>query len=134
MAALEPEVLEVRTRITLLLSAPTTLPQHFLVNDIVTGLIAACGGVTVSSVLPAVFTGSWIDEHGLQHDDDNLLILADAQVSLGEPSLIAALRRRLKRRCEENFDQKLVWVTAHEIHRITRNDNEPPVLEHKERS
>jgi len=51
---------EPRTRITLFLPAPVTLPQHFLVDEVLTALIEVCGGVTASQQFPAVFSGWWL--------------------------------------------------------------------------
>ena len=88
--------LELRSRITLLLPAPMTLPQHFLVEGILTSLIDVCGGITVSSDLPPAFRGSWIKRDG-----------------------------RLKLRSQQAFNQDLVWVTVHEVQRITAYDPAP---------
>jgi len=53
---------EPRTRITLFLPAPVTLPQHFLVDEVLTALIEVCGGVTASQQFPAVFSGWWCQQ------------------------------------------------------------------------
>ena len=113
--------LELRSRITLLLPAPTTLPQHFLVEGILTGLAEVCGGVTVSSDVPPVFTGSWIRNDGRKVDDTNLLVLADAPMAPDDPDLLAYLKR-LKLCSQHAFNQDLVWVTVHEVHRIIAYD------------
>ena len=42
--------IERRSRITLLLPAPTDLPEFLLLDDVLTELIQLCGGITVSSV------------------------------------------------------------------------------------
>ena len=77
---------EARTRITLFVPAPGTLPQFYLVDKLLTDLLDACDGVTVSSDLPAVFTGLWFNEQTQQTERDaNLLIMADAPV----PSILS---------------------------------------------
>ena len=116
--------LELRSRITLLLPAPMTLPQHFLVEGILTSLIDVCGGITVSSDLPPAFRGSWIKRDGRKVDDTNLLVLVDAPVSPDEPGLLSYLER-LKLRSQQAFNQDLVWVTVHEVQRITAYDPAP---------
>lgn len=112
---------ELRSRITLFLPAPTTLPQHFLIEGILTGLMEVCGGVTVSSDVPPVFTGSWIRDDGRKVDDTNLLVLADAPMAWDDPGLLVYLER-LKLRSQQAFAQDLVWVTVHEVQRIIAYD------------
>jgi len=48
---------EERSRILLLLPAPTTQAQYLLLNDVVSEFVEFCGGATVSSHFPAVFDG-----------------------------------------------------------------------------
>ena len=74
---------ETRTRIVLFLPTPATLPQFYLVDGVLTDLTDACGGVTVSSDIPAVFTGFWSSISGTQKDE-NLLVLADAPTPIGD--------------------------------------------------
>ena len=113
---------EIRTRITLLLPAPTTYPQYLLVDTILTGLTQVCGGVTVSSDIPTVFTGWWWDmtARQVQHDA-NLLIIADAPVGIRSPSLTLYLDS-LKRRAQQDFAQDVIWVTIHQVERIATDD------------
>jgi len=112
----------VLTRITLLLPAPTTLPQHYLVGDVITDLIQICGGATISSQLPPVFDGWWDDRSGQppQHDSI-LLILADAPLALDDPDLWRYLDG-LKLACQVDFGQNLIWVTVHRVDRIATYD------------
>lgn len=83
----------VLTRITLLLPAPTTLPQHYLVGDVITDLIQICGGATISS-------------QALALDDPDLSRYLDG----------------LKLACQVDFGQNLIWVTVHRVDRIAAYD------------
>ena len=113
---------EARTRITLFVPAPGTLPQFYLVDKLLTDLLDACDGVTVSSDLPAVFAGLWFNDQTRQTERDaNLLILADAPVPLGDAGLAGYLDR-LKLRCQQDFDQDIIWITVHSVHRVTTDD------------
>jgi len=111
---------EQRIRITLLLPAPTNLGQFLLTDKIVTGLVRVCGGTTVSSYLPAVFDGFWIDETTDQTvKDANMLILADAPASLAN---LAAYLDKVKLQCQMDFQQDIIWITTHTIERIITDD------------
>lgn len=111
---------ERRTRATILLPAPTNLGQFLLLDKILTGLTRACGGVTVSSHLPSVFDGWWIDDTtGNTARDENVVIMADAPAP--STNLVVYLER-LKRQCQMDFNQDIVWVTINQIERIATDD------------
>jgi hypothetical protein len=77
---------QVRTRITLFLPAPTVLSQHLLVNDVMSQLITTCEGATVTVDTPPVIKGLWLDA-GVVVEDLNLLIQADAPLRSDNRSL-----------------------------------------------
>jgi len=117
---------EARTRITLLLPAPLTPTQYTRIDQVLTELTQACGGVTFSSPNPSVFAGRWVNPSKEEPDGDDLvLILADAPVLPDAPSLAAYLSN-LKLRCQRDFEQDLVWITVHRVDRITAHDPTPP--------
>jgi len=116
---------ELRSRITLLLPAPTTIQQHILVDAVLTDLIRLCDGVTVSAQAPPVFDGWWFDDAAEQvKGDKNLLILADAPMTPDSAPLLAYLDG-LKLWCQRDFEQDLVWLTVHLVDRITTHDPPP---------
>ncbi len=115
-------MLETRTRITLLLPAPTTLAQHYLVTDVFTELTQVCGGLTASSDIPPVFGGWWYDSVQVV-EDKILLIFADAPTVSTDPDLLKYLDG-LKQQCQDDFVQDIIWITIEEINRITAGD--PP--------
>jgi len=98
-----------------------TLPQWYLVDEILTDLIQACGGATMSSDIPPVFDGFWVDSNQRTQHDTNILIVADAPVPLGDADLAIYLDR-LKPRCQQLFDQDIVWITAHPVNRVITDD------------
>jgi hypothetical protein len=67
---------ERRSRITLLLPAPTTQPEYLALDDVLTQLIRLCGGVTTTPLYPSAISGWWIDGLGATVEDANVLILA----------------------------------------------------------
>ncbi len=113
--------IESRTRITLFLPAPATLPQFFLVDAVLTELLQTCGGVTVSSDIPAAFTGFWLDNTAQTQRDPNLLVVADAPVPLGDADLAVYLDA-LKPKCQQLFNQDIVWITVHQVSRVNTGD------------
>ena len=117
---------EARTRITLVIPSPTTLPQFFLVEALLTELTRACGGVSASSYLPAVFEGWWLPAGGAQQIErgDITLIVADAPVPLGDTDLALYLDE-LKPRCQQDFGQDIIWITVHQVSRVTTDDPQP---------
>ena len=113
---------EERSRILLLLPAPTTLAQFLLVNDVVGEFVELCGGATVSSLFPSVFDGWWIDRaRNPPINDANVLIFGDALQEGNAPALVTYLER-LKRTCQHVFGQDIVWITVHGVVRITTDD------------
>jgi hypothetical protein len=117
---------EERTRITLLLPAPTTLGQFVRVDDVLTELVQICGGVTSSSLFPAIFLGRWFDpQTRTTGDDDNLLIIADALIQVSAASLIKYLES-LKFRCQIDFAEKIIFITVHPVNRIATHDPVQP--------
>lgn len=112
---------ESSTRITLWLPTPTTLPQWYLVDGILTELIRTCHGATMSSDIPPVFDGFWVDSNQRTQQDANILIVADAPVPLGDAALAIYLDR-LKPRCQRLFDQDIVWITVHLVNRVATED------------
>ena len=113
---------QTRTRTTLLLPAPSTFPQYLLVDSILTGLTQVCGGVTVSSDLPAVFSGWWwARTTGRVQQDANMLMIADAPVGLRSPNLTVYLDS-LKRRAQQDFAQDIIWITIHSVERRDTDD------------
>ena len=113
--------IERRSRITLLLPAPTDLPEFLLLDDVLTELIQLCGGVTVSSVAPSAFDGWWVDDAGRTVKDANILIFADVNAAPDSAALLAYLDR-LKMRCQHDFGQDIVWLTINPIDRIATAD------------
>jgi hypothetical protein len=112
---------ERRSRITLLLPAPATQAEFLLVDDVITELIRLAGGATVSSIAPSVFDGWWIDGGGATVRDANVLITADINVSPDDAALLVYLDS-LKLRCQQNFQQDIVWLTVHPVDRIATGD------------
>lgn len=113
---------EPRTRITLLLPAPTTLPQHYLVHDVLTELANVCGGVTASQEIPPVFSGWWFNKETMAFDEDAiLLIIADARVPQNSAALATYLDT-LKRKAQRDFDQEIIWITTNQLERIATDD------------
>jgi hypothetical protein len=102
------------------LPSPTTQPEFLLLNDVITELIDFAHGATVSSLNPPVFDGWWLDQ-GRSIQDANVMIIADVAAEPDVPALIAYLDR-LKRRCQHDFDQDIVWLTVHPIDRIATDD------------
>lgn len=112
---------ERRSRITLLLPAPNDLPEFLLLDDVLTELLQLCGGVSVSSLSPAVLDGWWLDEGNRTVTDANVLIVADVNATRGSAALLAYLDR-LKLRCQQDFRQDIVWLTVNPVDRITTGD------------
>ena len=112
---------ESRSRVTVLLPAPDTLHEFLLLDAVITELIEIAGGVTVSSIVPSVFDGWWRDTAATTVADANVLIVADVGVATDDPSLLLYLDA-LKVRCQEDFQQDIVWVTVHQVDRITTGD------------
>lgn len=114
--------LETRTRITLLLPAPKTYPQYLLVDKVLSDLVQVCSGVTLSSDIPAVFRGRWYDSHTSSTvTDELLLIFADAPVPWDSPDLTYYLDR-LKLRAQQEFSEDIIWITIHDVRRISTDD------------
>lgn len=112
---------EQRSRITLLLPAPRTQPEYLRIDTVLTQLIEICGGVTVSSLLPSVFDGWWIDGQRRTIQDANVLILADALIAPDARALNEFLDN-LKRTCQQDFGQDVIWLAVHPIERIATDD------------
>lgn len=112
---------ERRSRITLLLPAPSDLPEFLLLDDVLSELIELCGGVTVSSLAPSVFDGWWVDEADRTVKDANVLIFADVNAAPDSAALLAYLDR-LKARCQQDFRQDIVWLTINPVDRVTTVD------------
>ncbi len=110
---------EQRLRITIILPAPTDLGHFLLLEKILTGLARVCGGVTVSPRLPSAFEGRWIDDASQTIEDESVLIMADAPSG---SQRITAYLETLKRHCQMDFNQAVVWVTTHPVERITTDD------------
>ena len=108
------------SRITLLLPSPKTQPEFLLLNDVITELVEFAHGATVSSLNPPVFDGWWVD-HGQHVQDANVMIIADVAVAPDSTGLWAYLDT-LKRRCQHDFDQDIVWLTVQPIDRVTTGD------------
>src|SRR5262245_40681723 len=108
------------SRITLLLPAPLTLPEFLLLNDIIDHTVRYAKGATVSSLYPPVFDGSWL-EGGVVVQDRNVMIIIDTEVPAESPALAEYLDN-LKLRCQQDFNQQIVWLTIHPIQRITTKD------------
>src|SRR5437870_425607 len=114
--------LESRTRITLLLPAPKTYPQYLLVDKVLSDLVQICGGVTLSSDIPAVFRGRWYDAHMFATvTDELLLIFADVPVPSDSTNLTYYLDR-LKLRAQREFTEDIIWITIHDVRRIATDD------------
>jgi hypothetical protein len=122
--------LETRTRITLLLPAPSTLPQFFLLDQVLDQLIAVCGGVTTSPTSgpslaaydSSLFAGRWFDAHtGETVSDANVFIFGDAPLLPDDPVLHEYLDS-LKVACQQDFEQDIIWITLHAVDRIADND------------
>lgn len=112
---------ERRSRTTLLLPAPATLHELLLLDAIITELIQLAGGATVSSILPPVFDGWWLDGAGVIVRDANVVLAADVSVPPDDEDLLAYLDA-LKLRCQREFEQDIVWMTLHSVNRVTTGD------------
>jgi hypothetical protein len=112
---------ENRTRITMLLPAPTSLSQFLLIDEVVTHLLGTCGGITLSSDLPPAFSGVWVDDTQVTQWESNLLIIADAPVSIGDADFALYLDR-LKERAQRDFGQDIIWITIHPVSRVATSD------------
>ena len=114
--------LETRTRITLLLPAPQTYSQYLLVDKVLSDLARVCGGVTLSSDIPAVFRGRWYEAHTFAIvTDELLLIFADAPVPWDSTNLTYYLDR-LKLRAQQEFSEDIIWITIHDVRRVSTGD------------
>jgi hypothetical protein len=115
---------EVRTRITVILPFPRTIAQLRLVNQLLTQLTLLCGGVTRSTtVISPVFRGLWITPNQVVQRDAITLIFGDIPVSIKSQNLERYLSR-LKLRAQHDFNQTIVWITIHEIVRISTGDGQ----------
>ena len=121
--------LETRTRITLLLPAPTTASQITFFNDALNELIDLCGGVTASPTGPGdaatgnpLFAGWWFDtETGQLVQDANVFIFGDAPLPSNDPELQDYLEL-LKLEWQHRFHQDIIWITLNEIQRVSKDD------------
>lgn len=113
--------IERRSRITLLLPAPAALHEFLLLDAVITELIQLAGGATVSSILPPVFDGWWLDGAGVTVRDANVLVTADVNVPADDPALLTYLDA-LKLRCQRDFQQDIVWMTVQPVDRVTTGD------------
>ncbi|MEK7561059.1 MAG: hypothetical protein AAB539_03835 [Patescibacteria group bacterium] len=113
------------TRMTLLVPAPKTDDEVRLVDDLIGELVDVCGGVTFSTKSPPSIFGSWLDDQGVQQDDDLMLIIADAPFSLAAESTVDAWLdwiEDLKLWCQESFNQDVIWITLTSTARVTAFD------------
>jgi len=115
--------LEPRTRIILILPAPTARQELKLVNKTLSYLLKLSGGLTATSSIPSSFDGWWLNPRtGKLEQEPTLLIIADVPRRLSDPKLLLALDK-LKLRCQKDFFQKIIWLTLHEIQRVNTDDN-----------
>jgi len=117
---------ERRSRVTLLLPAPTTPEDFRAVDSILTDLIAVEGGGGATATLqnPPVVEGWWYDAVPREVvRDANMLVFADVRAAVDSPALIAFLEA-LKLRAQRQMRQEIIWVTLHEIHRVATHDRE----------
>jgi hypothetical protein len=115
-------MLELRSRILLLLPAPRFAHEFVMLDTVLTDLIKACGGVTATSRQPSAIEGWWwAPDSGKPVQDANMLIFGDVLAPHDDPALTEYLEK-LKRRCEHSFRQDLVWMTVHPVHRVTTGD------------
>lgn len=114
---------EARSRITLLLPAPSTLAQFLLVNDIISEIVGVCRGATVSQNFPPIFDGWWMPHGGgaLPGHDAIVLILGDLLAPPESPALLTYLDN-LKMRCQTIFQEEIIWITVHGVTRINTGD------------
>ena len=113
---------EARTRIAILLPAPTTFPLYLLVDQVLTDLTTFCGGATHSIDISPVFRGLWLDViTRTVKSNEIMLIFGDANVPRTSPGLQLFLDR-LKLRCQRDFSQDIIWITVQDIYRVTTDD------------
>ena len=62
-----------------------------------------------------------MDDEGRTVKDANVLIFADVNATPDSAALLAYLDR-LRRRCQQDFGQDIVWLTINPIDRITTAD------------
>jgi len=122
----DASVLEKRTRIILLVPSPSTLSPHDeLLNAVFTELNEDFGGVTYSNTRPAVFHGFWLDPTTqLPAPDSSILVMIDASIVDGDSGFteLLAYLGTLKRRLQDGLGQKLIWMTIHQVSRLTAAD------------
>jgi len=112
------------TRITLFLPAPSTLRQHYLIDDVITDLVEFCKGATTSQQIPPVVSGYWLNLHGLVEEDQNVLIIADAEQDIDDANLNSFFEN-LKFIAQIDFNQDLIWITLHKVERVATDDPQP---------
>jgi hypothetical protein len=94
------------------------------VDEIIKELLDVCDGVTASLDIPSVFHGEWMRDSFTKVTDDILYIFTDAPFSLDDadlPNWLAWLED-LKLRCQEIFDQDIIWMTLQRVERISADD------------
>lgn len=94
-----------------------------LLNDVITDFVRFCEGATISIWQPHVWNGWWINSRGTTDYDANVMIIGDTLAPMDSPALAHYLEH-LKRHCQEVFEQEIVWVTRHEITRISEGDHQ----------
>jgi len=117
--------LELLTRISVLIPFPATYVQFLLVDQIITNFEQTFGGITYSdNIIIPTFQGQWYDRATKRTDyDQHTLVWSDARIPISDAVLQDYLDR-LKQQTQFDFNQKIVWITLHEVHRVTTHD--PP--------
>jgi hypothetical protein len=121
--------IESRTRITLILPLPFLLREFFLLNAVLTDLTQLCGGISTTSMFwhpgkDPVIQGWWYDSNKRKTvEDSNVLVFGDVLLSATD-DLLQDYLDHLKATCQEDFEQDIVWITLHQVERITTADPE----------
>lgn len=121
---------ETRSRITVLLPVPSIPAAFAILDEVITDIVGFCDGATVSQQQPPIFDGWWIPKPKSARQpsppippryDSIVLVQGDTAVSRDSPVLWEYLDR-LKLRTQELLDQDIVWITVHDVTRVTTGD------------
>ena len=90
-----------------------------------------CGGITTSPIpnnlqsnASSVFQGGWIDPEDPNEmvvHEGAILVFADALVAVGDPEFCREMEA-LKLDAQQDFNQKIIWLTTHRVERTTTHD------------
>lgn len=113
---------EKRSRIVLVLPAPTTFPTFLMVDRIVDSIREFCGGCSATLDIPPVVKGRWYNMRRHQTVYDYVItVFGDADVDIDDPDLWRRLNE-IKREAQSDLKEEIIWITAHEVRRAAEED------------